>query len=495
MATLSSNPLLKWLAAPFVILAVVIAISATKRNDDPASGETTPKIGAGQAEALGVDGDTPGDTLRTVVAESRQLKDQITQALQLNDDLKRQNDELMSRLKNIDQTVEQRLGAAQQQAREQSQGVLDNLQKQLDTLTRQGANLGGTAGSDLPVGFGVQPGDGQAFQPAVKPDLVWIEPQDATALDVNGKPLAAGSSQTASGFSFPSSFGQSLDRGQNILDTSARSVGGEISPQDARKQVRKTYTLPQNSTLLGSVALSALIGRVPVDGTVNDPYPFKVLIGPDNLAANGIELPHVAGAVATGTASGDWTLSCVRGQIRSLTFVFDDGTVRTFPAPAEEANGSQNDNQASSGDPQSIQGGLGWISDSYGIPCISGERRSNAREYLTTQSLITAAGAGMAKLLDADENSSSTVFSSNGASFGTTGSSGNSAIGSILSGGVSDIRAWMGKLYGEAFAAVYVQPGAKVAVHLTQQLAIDYELKGRKVDFNAGASHVSAHLD
>ncbi|EGH18473.1 hypothetical protein Pgy4_36510, partial [Pseudomonas savastanoi pv. glycinea str. race 4] len=29
----------------------------------------------------------------------------------------------------------------------------------------------------------------------------------------------------------------------------------------------------------GSVAMSALIGRVPVDGTVNDPYPFKVLIG------------------------------------------------------------------------------------------------------------------------------------------------------------------------------------------------------------------------
>ena len=53
----------------------------------------------------------------------------------------------------------------------------------------------------------------------------------------------------------------------------------------------------------------------------------------------------------------------------------------------------------------------------------------------------------------------------------------------------------MNKLYGEAFAAVYVQPGAKVAVHLDQQLAIDYEIKGRKVDYNAGANHVSANLD
>ncbi len=54
---------------------------------------------------------------------------------------------------------------------------------------------------------------------------------------------------------------------------------------------------------------------------------------------------------------------------------------------------------------------------------------------------------------------------------------------------------WMNKLYGEAFAAVYVQPGARVAVHLDQQLAIDYELKGRKVDYSSGAAHATADLD
>ena len=503
-ATLKGNPLLKWLAVPFGIFVIVILTSLTKHKGDDATPEEKPKIGSGQAKALGVDGDTPSDTLRTVVAESRQLKDQMTQALKDNGELKRQNEELQARLGNINQTVDQRLNAAQQQlqqhTQEQSQGILDKLQKQMDTLSKRESGMEGanSTGSDLPIGFGVQPGDGQAFQhnASSKQDMVWIEPQDATALDASGKPLTTGSGQSASSFSFPSSFGQAADRGQNILNNSAHSVGGEISPQDARKQVRKTYTLPQNSTLMGSVAMSALIGRVPIDGTVNDPYPFKVLIGPDNLTANGIELPDVAGAVATGTASGDWTLSCVRGQIRSLTFVFNDGTVRTFPAPAEEANGNQNNNQASSGNgQQSIQGGLGWISDPYGIPCISGDRRSNAKEYLTNQSLVTAAGAGVAKLLKADDSSSSAVFSSNGTSFGTTGTSGNSAIGSILSGGVSDIRSWMNKLYGEAFAAVYVPPGAKVSVHLDQQLAIDYEIKGRKVDYTAGASHVSANLD
>lgn len=494
---MKGNPLLKFLAIPFLILAVIVIVKVFSGNsEDQASAEGggKPKISAGQAQALGVDGDTPSDTLRTIVAESRQLKDQVSQALTNNEELKRQNQELQTRLQNIDQNVAQRLNNAQQQleqkSKEQNQGMLDMLQKQLDTLGRQGS------GSDMPIGFGVQPGDGQGFQGTPRLDIIWIEPQDATPVDANGKPIAAGSSLAPSGFNFPTSFGQSLDHGQNVLNTSAQSIGGEIPPQDARQQVRKVYTLPQNSTLMGSVAMSALIGRVPVDGTVNDPYPFKILIGPDNLTANGIDLPDVAGAVASGTASGDWTLSCVRGQIRSLTFVFNDGTVRTFPAPAAEANGSQNNNQASSnGNQQTIQGGLGWISDPYGIPCIAGDRRSNAKEYLSNQSLLTAAGAGIAKLLDADENNASTVFSGNGTAFGTTGAQGNSALGTILTGGVNDIRQWMNKLYGEAFAAVYVQPGAKVSVHLDQQLAIDYELKGRKVDYSSGATHVSANLD
>lgn len=496
--TLTSNPLLKFLVPAVVVVALFLVFSGRSKQEEVIDEESL-TIDAGDARKLGVDGDTPADTLRTLVAEGRGLKEQISQALSDNQQLKSQNAELQRRLDHIDDNVNNKLANAKNQLKEevqnQGKGMLDQLQNQLNNLSQNSPN---GAGQDLPIGIGIQPGDGAGFEHAPKVDMngtVWIQPDDATQVDANGKPLPPGSSQVASGFNFPTSFGNTMDKGQTVLAATAQNVGAEISPQDARKHVRKAYTLPQNSTLMGSVAMSALIGRVPIDGTVNDPFPFKVLIGPDNLTANGIELPDVVGAVASGTASGDWTLSCVRGQVRSLTFVFADGTVRSFPAPAEEANGSQNNNQNSSNGQQSIQGGLGWISDAYGIPCISGERRSNAKEYLTNQSLVTAAGAGIAKLLKADEQTSATTFNSGGTSFGTTGSTGNSAMGSILTGGVSDIRAWMNKLYGEAFAAVYVQPGAKVAVHLDQQLAIDYEIKGRKVDYNAGANHVSANLD
>ncbi len=60
--------------------------------------------------------------------------------------------------------------------------------------------------------------------------------------------------------------------------------------------------------------------------------------------------------------------------------------------------------------------------------------------------------------------------------------SGNSALNSVISGGIGDIREWINKLYGEAFAAIYVPPGAKVALHLDHEISIDYEPKGRRVN-------------
>jgi hypothetical protein len=50
---------------------------------------------------------------------------------------------------------------------------------------------------------------------------------------------------------------------------------------------------------------------------------------------------------------------------------------------------------------------------------------------------------------------------------------------------------WVNKLYGQAFAAIYVPPGAEVAVHIEQPLEIDYDSQGRKVRHENGDSHVS----
>ncbi|WP_447444341.1 hypothetical protein [Pseudomonas aeruginosa] len=61
--------------------------------------------------------------------------------------------------------------------------------------------LGGDADGDLAQGVAGEALDGELRQ------IVWIEPQDARAVDANGQPLAAGSTTQPSGFSFPTSFG------------------------------------------------------------------------------------------------------------------------------------------------------------------------------------------------------------------------------------------------------------------------------------------------
>ena len=462
-----SNGLLKWLMIPVAVLVLFVGIrlfsgggeTAPTRTD--ASAQLTPE----EMKALGIEGDTPRDTVATLVAQVKQLRTELQTALSDNKSQREENQRLRQRENSIDQRITSALEAErsnlrrdQQQSaaeRQQTEGLLADLQRRLDSIGGRG---GGHA--DLPVGLGLRDGDEAGMEGGTR----WVEPDDAKKAD--GRGSSSGS------LSFPTSFGPA----QSTLEATAESVVNAGARAAGVKSAKPVYTVPTNSTLMGSVAMTALIGRVPIDGTVNDPYPFKVLVGADNLTANGIDIPDVAGAVFSGTASGDWTLSCVRGQVRSITFVFHDGTIRTIP---EDRDGNQQSEQQ--------RDGLGWISDPYGIPCVSGERRSNAQQYLGSQALITAAGAGVASLIDSDSGQVSYVGADG--SIGSVGISGNEAMGRILAGGVRDMADWVNKLYGQAFAAVYVQPGAKVAVHLEKPLAIDFDPEGRKVDHRAGESH------
>ena len=462
-----SNGLLKWLLIPVALLVLFVAIRLFS-GDGPSApsvadggGRLTPE----EMKALGIEGDTPRDTVATLVAQVKQLRTELQTALSDNRSQREENQRLRQRENAIDQRISSALESErsnlrrdQQQAasaRQQTEGLLADLQQRLDSIGGRG---GGHA--DLPVGLGLRDGD----EAGMDGDMRWVEPDDAKQSDWRGR--------SNGGISFPTSFGSA----QSTLETTAQTVANAGARAAGVKSATPVYTVPTNSTLMGSVAMTALIGRVPIDGTVNDPYPFKVLVGPDNLTANGIDIPDVAGAVFSGTASGDWTLSCVRGQVRSITFVFHDGTIRTIP---EDREGNQQNNQQ--------RDGLGWISDPHGIPCVSGERRSNAQQYLGTQALITAAGAGVASLIESDSGRASYVGADG--SIGSVGISGQEAVGRILASGVQDMSSWVNKLYGQAFADVYVQPGAKVAVHLEKPLAIDFDPEGRKVDHRAGESH------
>ncbi|ERY96101.1 MULTISPECIES: TIGR03752 family integrating conjugative element protein [Pseudomonadota] len=478
---MKSNGLLKWLMIPIALAVVFVGIkllsggSGTKSPPQDGASQLTPT----EMKALGIEGDTPRDTVATLVAQVKQLRNELQTSLNDNKNQKTENDRLRARESTIDQRIQSAINGERSRLqeerdqvasdRQQTQGLLQDLQKRLDGLTGKGTQ------ADLPVGLGLEDGDGKNFS-AGSGGMRWIEPEDA-------KPDTKNSSSKEP--SFPTSFGPAQKTLSSAADT-VDETGAKVAGASSAKPV---YTVPTNATLMGSVAMTALIGRVPVDGTVNDPYPFKVLIGSDNLTANGIDIPDVAGAVVSGTASGDWTLSCVRGQIRSVTFVFNDGTIRTVPEDSGNANDDTSSNSGQNGSTHTLQGGLGWISDPYGIPCVSGERRSNAEQYLGSQALITAAGAGAAALIPKGDDNYSFVSGSNGQTLGTVGISGNEAMGRILAGGVEQMSQWVNKLYGQAFAAIYVKPGAKVAVHLDHPINIDYDPKGRRVNHRIGESH------
>lgn len=479
---MKGNGLLKWLMIPMALLLVFIGVKLFSGGGSQPVGNSGAQLTPEEAKALGIEGDTPRDTVATLVGQVKQLRTELQGTMTDNKTQKAENERLRQREGSIDRRIQSALETERNQLknereqvageRQQTQGLLQDLQRQFEGLSGKKGN------SDLPVGLGLEPADGAGLS---GDGMRWVEPEDARS---DGKGRTQG---TAGNFTFPNSFGPA----QKTLDATRNTVVDAGSKAAGVSTAKPVYTVPTNATLMGSISMTALIGRVPIDGTVNDPYPFKVLIGPDNLTANGIDIPDVSGAVVSGTASGDWTLSCVRGQIRSVTFVFHDSTIRTVPEDGERGGNPQQNSNANG---SSTQDGLGWISDPFGIPCVSGERRSNAQQYLGTQALITAAGAGAASLIKSDNGSVAVVANNNG-SMGTVGISGNEAMGRILAGGVQDMSQWVNKLYGQAFAAVYVKPGAKVAVHLEQPLTIDYDPTGRKVDHRLGGAPYVQDLD
>jgi len=182
----------------------------------------------------------------------------------------------------------------------------------------------------------------------------------------------------------------------------------------------------------------------------------------------------VAYAIASGRAIGDWTLGCVRGDLYSMTFVFADGTIRTVPKPQDiyEGGGAQGDVK------------IGELSDARGNPCVVGQRITNAYSYLAQR--IGVVGVAAAAEAAAASQTTQTVSVGGGGVGSTTtvdGSTGDFILGRTLADSSMEVAAWLDERQAQQFDAIYVQPGASVSVHITEQLDIDYDPAGRKTTY------------
>ena len=88
------------------------------------------------------------------------------------------------------------------------------------------------------------------------------------------------------------------------------------------------YTLPP-ATIIDATALTALVGRVPIDGRIESPWRFKLLSTALNVTSRRFQVPNLEGVIWSGVAYGDYTLSCVSGTIDTVSYVFADGTVHS----------------------------------------------------------------------------------------------------------------------------------------------------------------------
>lgn len=218
------------------------------------------------------------------------------------------------------------------------------------------------------------------------------------------------------------------------------------------------YTIPAGATLFDSIAMSALIGRIPIDNKISNPYRFKVLVGSENLASNGFYIPNLRDMILLGNAEGDFTANCTRGHIDVATFTFLDGTVRTVRGSKDKP--------------------LAYLSDDSANPCITGRFISNWKEFVATQGGLAALGALAASYADAAVTTST---SAEGVTTQVVKDASQKAIGEGAESGVSEVLKWHAERQSSAFDVVYVKPGEPVTVNIEEEIRIDYEPNGRKL--------------
>jgi len=460
---MNSNKILPFVGLLVIFMVIFVGIkSCSKTNEAQTTLAAVPKTGI-------PDVDSPADTIRSLTAKVDAVKDQGKLLNQQNEILLRQRNEMEAKI-----SADLRKELRDKPPASGVDKAISEMTQQLDYFNArieemgQGdeVSIGTHSQSDIPIGFGLD--DSRAISDSMAPvveDIIWIEPLGLER-DKKGNPI---NTNAVSSLLHPSQ--------SNSLDVDSYLEKAKLPALEETEE--PVYTVPRNSTLIGSISMTALIGRIPLNGIVQEPFPFKVIVGKDNLATNGIELPFLDGMIFSGMATGDWTLSCVRGSLHSVTYVFTDGTIRTLSSDdGSLQEKSQRKGQSSSQGNRS----LGWISDRRGIPCVAGERISNATDYLTGR--IFAAGASAAAQAFAQGEVTNSVSPIGGVSTSViTGDSATYAGYNALSGGINEVSEYLEERGAQSFDVIYVDTGVELAVHVDAELPIDYEINGRKTRY------------
>lgn len=224
------------------------------------------------------------------------------------------------------------------------------------------------------------------------------------------------------------------------------------------------FTIPPDSSLFDSVTISVLTGRIPKDGDVSDPSPFKVAIGRDNLAANGFSMPGISGMIMSGTVYGDLVGKCVRTKILRATYIFEDGRILTLPKNKNKGNTV-----------------IGYLASPVGDPCIKGRYITNGNVQ-QAKGLLANMASGAANAY-AQTQVTSQTNSQGGSSSVVKGSDKKFVLGSAISNGANGVAAILAKQQFDQWDRIDVDVGQIVTINIDTQLEIDNASNLRKISY------------
>ena len=476
MAALRGNRLLPVLALLVAGLVVFIAYRSWSAPDiDPGQ-----PVMAELPKTPAPDADSPAETVKTLSAQVADVQKRMKDQNERSEQLLRQKEDLRREL-------EARQAEDMRQRQSEDKSAFEALTQRIDDLSGRVSTLAAARGDpaapqdthgDIPPGLGLDDPGHEAPAAPDRESLVWTEALGQREVATTGALQRVSNVLSETADKAGGLLEEGREQAGEALDSARSRVSDAVSEPAEKNSTPRAleprYTINRNATLMGATAWTALIGRIPINGTVSDPVPFKVLVGVDNLAANGLTLPpELRGMVMSGVAIGDLTLKCVFGRLTSATFVFADGTIRT---EAAEGNGS-----------------LGTITDRHGT-CVSGELITNAPAFLAQRTgvmaLETAAEAAAAAQTTTDRTALGTSVSA------VTGDANKYVLGKTLAGGASEIRRWFDERQKQSFDAIFVRPGESLVLNIDQELHIDYDPNGRRLDHAQGsATQRRARLD
>lgn len=501
MGSIRINSIIPMILIAMAVLTILIVINVGK-GSTPASVRAGTELTSQPVAEVLPDGDTASDTLRDISVRQQDVQ---KKQFDFDDELSRQKQEtaaakeqaaaakadahqmaldFQQKLTQAVSDVNAESDKRSSQIEEQLKGLEDLMtagkfaldgdpfQKNKDPENEPSGiqdNSGDLPIGGLPAGLTSAPGEGEEY--------IWLEPLGGSAFLSNESdgilPVSLDGRVT-----LPSSTGVAA-AGAGVtqaVQTTANNVASQAP--EAR------FTIPNLATLAVSTGFTALVGKVPIDGQLRDPIPFRVLVGRENLAASGLDVPdEVISMVFEGDAIGEWTLGCVEGRLHTATFVFADGTINTVSTRQNGSGGSLADvsNNTQGGNTQ-IQDSLGYITDRFGIPCISGERVSNAAQWLAGRVGLGVAGAA------AEAAAASQTTQIIGAANGTVANvvSGRNAqfiAGRGVTGGLLAIDEYLAQRLANAVDIVFVPPGQELAILIQKEIPIDYQPLGRRLSY------------